>query len=152
MAQKQPSKIDENKALTHSKWIRLWVNLVGFIMEILANPLSWTLFWFNFCNSTQEIDQLLCWVKILCLRLISIPVVRDWQKGHGIPDSLLKGVRDITRRFFELPYEEKAKIKMTPATGFRFYWLHWSMRLNSIYKYHFNTYVFHRFIVILIPD
>ncbi|KEH31474.1 2OG-Fe(II) oxygenase family oxidoreductase [Medicago truncatula] len=42
-------------------------------------------------------------------------------KGHGIPDSLLKGVRDITRRFFELPYEEKAKIKMTPANGFRGY-------------------------------
>ncbi|CAL5197730.1 unnamed protein product [Lathyrus oleraceus] len=42
-------------------------------------------------------------------------------KGHGIPDTLLKGVRDITRTFFELPYEEKAKIKMTPANGFRGY-------------------------------
>ncbi|CAI8611151.1 unnamed protein product [Vicia faba] len=42
-------------------------------------------------------------------------------KGHGVPDTLLKGVRDITRRFFELPYEEKAKIKMTPANGFRGY-------------------------------
>ncbi|XP_027346324.1 probable 2-oxoglutarate-dependent dioxygenase At3g50210 isoform X2 [Abrus precatorius] len=38
-------------------------------------------------------------------------------KGHGIPDTLLKVVKDVTRRFFELPYEEKAKIKMTPATG-----------------------------------
>lgn len=41
--------------------------------------------------------------------------------GHGIPDTLLKEVRDVTRRFFELPYEEKAKIKMTPAAGFRGY-------------------------------
>ncbi|CAK8562449.1 unnamed protein product [Lathyrus sativus] len=42
-------------------------------------------------------------------------------KGHGIPDTLLKGVRDITRTFFELPYEEKEKIKMTPANGSRGY-------------------------------
>ncbi|KAK7263176.1 hypothetical protein RJT34_30761 [Clitoria ternatea] len=42
-------------------------------------------------------------------------------KGHGIPDTLLKEVRGVTRKFFELPYEEKAKIKMTPATGFRGY-------------------------------
>ncbi|KAL2646848.1 hypothetical protein AAZV13_05G079500 [Glycine max] len=41
-------------------------------------------------------------------------------KGHGVPEALLKEVRDVTRRYFELPYEEKAKIKMTPATGFRF--------------------------------
>ncbi|KAJ1421148.1 Oxoglutarate/iron-dependent dioxygenase [Sesbania bispinosa] len=42
-------------------------------------------------------------------------------KGHGIPDTLLKEVRDVTRRFFQLPYEEKTKIKMTQATGFRGY-------------------------------
>ncbi|CAL0312840.1 unnamed protein product [Lupinus luteus] len=42
-------------------------------------------------------------------------------KGHGIPETLLGAVKDITRRFFELPYEEKAQIKMTPATGFRGY-------------------------------
>ncbi|KAL3019532.1 hypothetical protein AAZX31_05G089900 [Glycine max] len=41
-------------------------------------------------------------------------------KGHGVPEALLKEVRDVTRRYFELPYEEKAKIKMTPATGFSF--------------------------------
>ncbi|CAK8562448.1 unnamed protein product [Lathyrus sativus] len=42
-------------------------------------------------------------------------------KGHGIPDTLLKGVRDITHTFFQLPDEEKAKIKMTPSNGFRGY-------------------------------
>ncbi|KAF1872444.1 hypothetical protein Lal_00016742 [Lupinus albus] len=42
-------------------------------------------------------------------------------KGHGIPETLLEEVKDITRRFFELPYEEKTQIKMTPATGFRGY-------------------------------
>ncbi|KAK7386411.1 hypothetical protein VNO78_26627 [Psophocarpus tetragonolobus] len=42
-------------------------------------------------------------------------------KGHGIPETLLKEVRDETRRFFELPYEEKAKIKLTPAAGYRGY-------------------------------
>ncbi|RDX71257.1 putative 2-oxoglutarate-dependent dioxygenase [Mucuna pruriens] len=42
-------------------------------------------------------------------------------KGHGVPDTLLKEVREVTRKFFELPYEEKAKIKMSPATGFRGY-------------------------------
>ncbi|KAF3438999.1 hypothetical protein FNV43_RR17274 [Rhamnella rubrinervis] len=42
-------------------------------------------------------------------------------KGHGIPDSLIKEVRNLTRKFFELPYEEKIKIKMTPATGYRGY-------------------------------
>ncbi|XP_057420798.1 probable 2-oxoglutarate-dependent dioxygenase At3g50210 isoform X2 [Lotus japonicus] len=42
-------------------------------------------------------------------------------KNHGISNTLLKEVRDITRRFFELPYEEKTKIKMTQATGFRGY-------------------------------
>uniref|UniRef100_A0AB06X9E9 Non-haem dioxygenase N-terminal domain-containing protein n=1 Tax=Glycine max TaxID=3847 RepID=A0AB06X9E9_SOYBN len=42
-------------------------------------------------------------------------------KGHGFPETLLKEVRDVTRRFFELSYEEKAKIKMTPAAGFRGY-------------------------------
>ncbi|KAK4262333.1 hypothetical protein QN277_027905 [Acacia crassicarpa] len=42
-------------------------------------------------------------------------------KGHGIPDTLLKEVKDVTRRFFQLPYEEKTKIKMTAATGYRGY-------------------------------
>ncbi|EXB54185.1 putative iron/ascorbate oxidoreductase [Morus notabilis] len=43
------------------------------------------------------------------------------QKGHGIPDSLLKEVRELTCKFFRLPYEEKIKIKMTPDAGYRGY-------------------------------
>lgn len=42
-------------------------------------------------------------------------------KGHGIPDSLLKEVRDVTRKFFDLPLEEKLKIKLSSATGYRGY-------------------------------
>ncbi|XVE87079.1 hypothetical protein DITRI_Ditri18aG0087500 [Diplodiscus trichospermus] len=42
-------------------------------------------------------------------------------KGHGIPESLIKEVRDVTHKFFELPYDEKLKIKMTPASGYRGY-------------------------------
>ncbi|XP_028764127.1 probable 2-oxoglutarate-dependent dioxygenase At3g50210 isoform X2 [Neltuma alba] len=43
------------------------------------------------------------------------------EKGHGIPATLLKEAKDLTRRFFQLPYEEKMKIKMTAGTGFRGY-------------------------------
>ena len=42
------------------------------------------------------------------------------QKGHGIPDSLLKEVKSVAHNFFHLPYEEKIKIKMTAVAGFRF--------------------------------
>ncbi|KAK0603080.1 hypothetical protein LWI29_001181 [Acer saccharum] len=42
-------------------------------------------------------------------------------KGHGIPESLIKEVKQITRKFFDLPYEEKLKIKLTPAAGYRGY-------------------------------
>lgn len=42
------------------------------------------------------------------------------QKGHGIPDSLLKEVKSVAHKFFDLPYEEKIKIKMTAEAGFRF--------------------------------
>ncbi|XP_077249982.1 homoarginine-6-hydroxylase 2-ODD-233-like isoform X2 [Tasmannia lanceolata] len=42
-------------------------------------------------------------------------------KGHGICSSLIKDVRDVTRQFFHLPYEEKVKIKMCAMTGFRGY-------------------------------
>jgi isopenicillin N synthase-like dioxygenase len=41
--------------------------------------------------------------------------------GHGISESLIKKVREITREFFKLSYEEKLKIKMTPAAGYRGY-------------------------------
>ncbi|CAA7055902.1 unnamed protein product [Microthlaspi erraticum] len=41
--------------------------------------------------------------------------------GHGISESLISKVREITREFFKLPYEEKLKIKMTPAAGYRGY-------------------------------
>lgn len=43
------------------------------------------------------------------------------QKGHGIPETLLKEVKNLTRKFFELPYEEKIKIKMTADKGYRGY-------------------------------
>lgn len=42
------------------------------------------------------------------------------QKGHGIPDSFLKEVRGMAHQFFNLPYEEKLKIKLSAATGYRF--------------------------------
>ncbi|KAK9228328.1 hypothetical protein WN944_021278 [Citrus x changshan-huyou] len=42
-------------------------------------------------------------------------------KGHGIPESLINDVKNITQKFFDLPYEEKIKIKLTPATGYRGY-------------------------------
>ncbi|KAJ4964383.1 hypothetical protein NE237_024322 [Protea cynaroides] len=42
-------------------------------------------------------------------------------KGHGIPDSLVQDVRELSHKFFDLPYEEKLKIKMTPASGYRGY-------------------------------
>ncbi|KAH0995804.1 hypothetical protein GBA52_019668 [Prunus armeniaca] len=42
-------------------------------------------------------------------------------KGHGIPETLLKQVKNLTRKFFELPYEEKLKIKMTADSGYRGY-------------------------------
>ncbi|KAL9245807.1 hypothetical protein vseg_019414 [Gypsophila vaccaria] len=42
-------------------------------------------------------------------------------KGHGIPNSLLKEVKDITRQFFHLPSEEKLKIKLSAETGYRGY-------------------------------
>jgi len=42
-------------------------------------------------------------------------------KGHGIAESLMKEVRDVTRKFFHLPCEEKLKIKMTPESGYRGY-------------------------------
>ncbi|XWS41865.1 hypothetical protein CRYUN_Cryun17cG0119500 [Craigia yunnanensis] len=42
-------------------------------------------------------------------------------KGHDIPETLVKEVRNITHKFFDLPYEEKLKIKMTAAAGYRGY-------------------------------
>ncbi|BFG35913.1 hypothetical protein CerSpe_221870 [Prunus speciosa] len=42
-------------------------------------------------------------------------------KGHGIPETILKQVKNLTRKFFELPYEEKLKIKMTADSGYRGY-------------------------------
>ncbi|CAA7397768.1 unnamed protein product [Spirodela intermedia] len=42
-------------------------------------------------------------------------------KGHRISDSLIKKARDVTRNFFDLPFEEKVKIKLSSATGFRGY-------------------------------
>ncbi|XP_052205131.1 probable 2-oxoglutarate-dependent dioxygenase At3g50210 isoform X2 [Diospyros lotus] len=42
-------------------------------------------------------------------------------KGHGVPDSIIKEVRDVTHRFFSLPYEEKLNIKISPEAGYRGY-------------------------------
>ncbi|KAE8693327.1 putative 2-oxoglutarate-dependent dioxygenase [Hibiscus syriacus] len=42
-------------------------------------------------------------------------------KGHGVPQSLMNEVKDVTHRFFDLPYDEKLKIKLTPSTGYRGY-------------------------------
>ncbi|GMH14809.1 hypothetical protein Nepgr_016650 [Nepenthes gracilis] len=42
-------------------------------------------------------------------------------KGHSIPDSLIREVRNITHQFFYLPCEEKLKIKMSAATAYRGY-------------------------------
>ncbi|KAM6540569.1 hypothetical protein CsatB_005016 [Cannabis sativa] len=42
-------------------------------------------------------------------------------KGHGIPISLLQEVKEKTHKFFELPYEEKSKIKLNAAAGYRGY-------------------------------
>lgn len=65
------------------------------------------------------------------LASISSLLLRFEQKGHGIPESLINDVKNITQKFFDLPYEEKIKIKLTPATGYRFvYW-------NSIQHYFF---------------
>ncbi|KAE8696223.1 putative 2-oxoglutarate-dependent dioxygenase [Hibiscus syriacus] len=44
-----------------------------------------------------------------------------YAKGHGIPETMVKEVRNVTRKFFDLPYEEKLKIKLTPAAGYRGY-------------------------------
>ncbi|KMZ72203.1 2-oxoglutarate (2OG) and Fe(II)-dependent oxygenase superfamilyprotein [Zostera marina] len=44
-------------------------------------------------------------------------------KGHGVPDSLVRDVRDSTRSFFRLQDEEKLKIKLTSKSGFRGYQL-----------------------------
>ncbi|KAJ8546185.1 hypothetical protein K7X08_018768 [Anisodus acutangulus] len=42
-------------------------------------------------------------------------------KGHGIPVSLMKEIKSITREYFHQPYEEKIKIKLSAATGYRGY-------------------------------
>ncbi|KAL6883364.1 hypothetical protein ACP4OV_010778 [Aristida adscensionis] len=42
-------------------------------------------------------------------------------KGHGISESLMRGVRDVAHKFFQLPDDEKIKIKMTSQSGYRGY-------------------------------
>ncbi|KAJ0230427.1 2-oxoglutarate-dependent dioxygenase [Hirschfeldia incana] len=41
--------------------------------------------------------------------------------GHGISESLMKKVKEMSHQFFELPCEEKLKIKIKPAAGYRGY-------------------------------
>ncbi|KAE8673987.1 putative 2-oxoglutarate-dependent dioxygenase [Hibiscus syriacus] len=45
-----------------------------------------------------------------------------YAKVHGIPETMVKEVRNVTRKFFDLPYEEKLKIELTPAAGYRGYY------------------------------
>ncbi|WCJ31255.1 2-oxoglutarate (2OG) and Fe(II)-dependent oxygenase superfamily protein [Euphorbia peplus] len=61
------------------------------------------------CEVVQQLDQ--------ACRQAGFFYVR----GHGIPDSLSKEVKHLAHNFFDLPYEEKLKIKMTPAAGYRGY-------------------------------
>ncbi|MCD7455523.1 hypothetical protein HAX54_028507 [Datura stramonium] len=42
-------------------------------------------------------------------------------KGHGVPVSLMKEIKSITREYFHQPYEEKIKIKLSASTGYRGY-------------------------------
>ncbi|AQK42235.1 Probable 2-oxoglutarate-dependent dioxygenase At3g50210 [Zea mays] len=42
-------------------------------------------------------------------------------KGHGICEMLMREVRDVSHKFFQLPHEEKMKIKMTRQSGYRGY-------------------------------
>ncbi|KAM7264596.1 hypothetical protein ACFE04_002279 [Oxalis oulophora] len=42
-------------------------------------------------------------------------------KGHGIDEFLVKEVRNLSRKFFHLPLEEKLKIKLTPDAAYRGY-------------------------------
>ncbi|KAK6798381.1 hypothetical protein RDI58_006083 [Solanum bulbocastanum] len=43
------------------------------------------------------------------------------QKGHGIPVSLMKDIKNIAREYFHQPYEEKMEIKLSAETGYRGY-------------------------------
>lgn len=80
----------------------------------------------------EQVSQVICWIcNVYAMRLwLQVCVFLDsfwllwwWiaflQKGHGIRDSLLKDIRSISRQFFHLPYEEKLKIKLSAATGYR---------------------------------
>lgn len=42
-------------------------------------------------------------------------------KGHGIPVAMIKEVKEVTRKFFDLPYHQKCKIKLSPESGYRGY-------------------------------
>lgn len=41
------------------------------------------------------------------------------QVNHGVPVSLVDGVRDVTREFFKRPAEEKALIALEKSPHFR---------------------------------
>lgn len=56
------------------------------------------------------------------------------QIGHGISEDLINKVREITREFFKLPYEEKLKIKMTPSAGYRFVYIINSFPKSNSFK------------------
>ncbi|KAK4712158.1 hypothetical protein R3W88_006671 [Solanum pinnatisectum] len=51
-------------------------------------------------------------------------IIQMWpkmKKGHGIPISLMEEIKSVTREYFHQPYEEKIKIKLSAATGYRGY-------------------------------
>ncbi|KAK2657529.1 hypothetical protein Ddye_010581 [Dipteronia dyeriana] len=66
------------------------------------------------CRVVKQLDQ-------ACREAGFFYVVIFMHKGHGIPESLVNEVKRITHEFFDLTYEEKLKIKLTPAAGYRGY-------------------------------
>lgn len=74
-------------------------------------------FSFWYCVIQDDYELLLCFYFAVFAYTDDTVLM---QKGHGIPDSLVKEIRSISHKFFDLPYEEKVKIKLSAATGYRF--------------------------------
>lgn len=85
---------------------------------------------FTLITSVHKVD--------LPVYLISSLLLRLEQKGHGIPESLIKDVKNIAHEFFDLPYEEKIKIKLSPAAGYRF--VYWNSMQHNFFCLIKNTY------------
>lgn len=91
----------------------LYCKVVHFYHEILIGNMNGQSLIFPNESGYLSLEFILILMSICILFYLE-------QKGHGIHDSLVKEVRDITHKFFGLPYEDKLKIKMTPATGYRY--------------------------------